>query len=183
LQQRYLLFAHVSLILVWGLGLFVLRSGPARLITVWFLVSATVYGMTEASVESRWSISSSMDVLQKNARHGDLILVSARHVNLVRYHLVQYGMETIQVVGVTAAPWGTKVHVVHEASLQPTEIVTSDQLASLSPNRLWMLTFPGYAPWGPPFEWVESHRVVGADDKPYTLTLYQPEANPHYHED
>jgi hypothetical protein len=178
LQLRYLLFAHVSLLILWGLGMLVLHAPVSRLWTVWLLISSAVAGMLEMPLEKRVALSATFDILEQRAGGDDVILTEARIVNLMHYHLAMRRMEGVQVLGVPDAPLDTDRHVVHAASLKPWEFIAGDQLGTLRHDRIWTITFPLRQPIAPPLDPTEFHEVTATDGGRYRLTCYRAKSPP-----
>lgn len=143
LQDRYLVFAQVSLFGLWGVTWQVLPNFPSRILVAGFLLSMCLTGLGQylAALPTQPAASAvAADWLKDHAQADDLFLLQDyREINRFRYYTTVASLPWLD-VRARLSPF-QKGHVVHVASLEGREIYWSeDELWPAAPRRVWRVS-------------------------------------------
>ncbi len=181
LVARYLVFAQLGLLCLWGVAWSCVAGWPGRLLLTSLLAVPILLGCVRAFVrfpDRPPALAYAGAFLKEIYRAGDLVVTdSAAGVNRLRYYAFQAGL-TAPDVRCRLSPFLGRGHVIHLASLPLEDIIwTGREREILGGRRLWQASEDETGP-GPPF--VENMRRVfcrtfrGGSDTRYTLALYEP---------
>jgi hypothetical protein len=122
---RYLVFAQVALLGLWGVVLARVGTLPGRVLAGCFLLSvalASLWGSLEQLPERPPAVLSAARFLREHYRSGDVVLVdSAADVNLLRCYAAQVGLRDFD-ARCRDDPFGRDQHMSHSAALTEREI-------------------------------------------------------------
>ncbi len=139
--ERYLVFAHLSLLGLWGVLWCRLPDAAPRVLLACWIGLPCLYGLGEALArmpEGPPAIAKAAAVLKQHYQPGDVVFVgSPSAVNLLRYYARQAGLETLS-VRCPASPFGQDGHQTHVAALQAEDVTWPHEGATLPmPQRVW----------------------------------------------
>lgn len=139
--QRYLAFAHLSLLAFWGLILCRLPGWLARLSLICLLGTACSFGLWDTA--SQWQVRSSVmsqtaHFLKEHYRADDIILTERPSSdNLLRYYIFRAGLKDLK-IHCLIDPADYAGHIPHLASLEIDEILLDERGPYLeSVQRIW----------------------------------------------
>ncbi len=142
LLQRYLAFAHLSLLAFWGLMLCRLPGWLVPLSLICLLGTACSWGLWDTA--SQWQIHSSAmsriaHFLKEQYRAGDIILTERPSSdNLLRYYIFREGLKDLK-IHCSIDPADYAGHIPHLSSLEIDEILLDERGPYLeSAQRIWL---------------------------------------------
>lgn len=178
LQDRYLAFAQVGLLCLWGVAWGGLRSWLARAALACLLGGAALpaaIDQTSRLVEPEHAALPALRYLAEQYRPGDLVMVSdARQVNRVRYYARKYGFEPADVRCAVHAATGPGHIGNHLASLNTDDVLPRAEELALRRGRIWRIVEAGGVPPPPPgYRFVHAETFHGVRQSRCTVELYE----------
>lgn len=163
LLERYLLFAHVSLLGLWGVTFDALPGRALKFAFAWLLGTTTVYGLAvylaRATAEPPVELVA-FHALEHRLRPDDwFALADYRELNRVRYYAKRAGLPRLRLVA--RVPELGHGHVTHQATLTPDEMFASlSDVMHAAPGRVWLFARDDENAHAPSTNKVEAYRVT-----------------------
>jgi hypothetical protein len=151
LQIRYLEFAHVSMLGLFGVVIVLLRRLPLRIGVASALGALCVYaaaGLMTSLAREPPTVVEALRLVQREHRPGDLILVgSQKSVNRLRYYARSIGFDGIDVRCVfERSRYEGGGSITHIASLDESDLILDDVWNPADFSRIWRV-FDSTVPW------------------------------------
>jgi hypothetical protein len=142
-HERYLIFAEVFLLGLWGVLFDRIRSPAARAGVVWFLAVTVAYNSAESLRQLSWQPPpgerAMRFVRERYDERGDIIVAgSYRNVNQLRYWANELGMEKAEIGAPPLHP-GYRGHRPHVASLDDSDFIPRLDLLPKRHDRIWYI--------------------------------------------
>jgi mannosyltransferase len=140
--ERYMAFAHISLLVLWGVIWCRLHSTALRAFLVFWVGLPCLFGVGETLEQVPGeppAIAKAAAVLKQQYKPGDVVLVDVpSNLNLLRYYTRQAGMQTLSVRCFANAS-EKDGHQTHIASLPADDLLWPHEMASITSHmRLWL---------------------------------------------
>lgn len=180
LQERYLTFAQLSWLALWGIACSRIRGLPERMLLALALVASSAYATAqfiERLPQGASPMQRAVQFLKEHYRSGDVVVTeNAAAVHVIRYHAEQAGMTGLDVRCRIdhVRPLGQTVHI---AALTADDVGWESDEPPADVRRVWSFSRGAHRVVGAPSTWKEQSRRVfkpskGFNTGSFVLTLH-----------
>lgn len=143
-HERYLIFAQVFLLGLWGVMFERVRDVALRVCLIWFLAMTVIYNSLSTLTQIPWQSAPAKQAMQfvkdRYDREGDVVIAASyRQVNQLRYHASEIEMEGTIILAIGTLPVYAG-HTTHIASLSDSDFIRQEDWRSNKYRRIWYIS-------------------------------------------